>query len=106
MHTIKPIKFRFKFLNFCSTFFLSYQCWCGNSYGSQGIDSCGCTEACFGDSSEICGSGCHSSIYQTNCDGSACGKINIFSILFIIFIQYILMEVNFDQLTMLKKQNK
>ena len=32
---------------------------------------------CSGDASQICGDGCHNSVYQTSCTGSACGKWNI-----------------------------
>jgi len=47
-----------------------FQCWCGNSYGSQGLAT-NCQSACSGNQSEICGGGCANSVYSTpipNCN--------------------------------------
>eukprot|EP00026_Physarum_polycephalum_P012716 Phypoly_transcript_13043.p1 GENE.Phypoly_transcript_13043~~Phypoly_transcript_13043.p1 ORF type:complete len:193 (+),score=8.61 Phypoly_transcript_13043:77-580(+) len=41
------------------------QCFCGNSYGSQGRDSdAGCTMACSGNHSEKCGDNWRNSVYR------------------------------------------
>jgi len=43
-----------------------YNCFCGNSYGSQGKANDGdCDTACTGDSTQICGAGYHNSVYST-----------------------------------------
>eukprot|EP00026_Physarum_polycephalum_P005850 Phypoly_transcript_05889.p1 GENE.Phypoly_transcript_05889~~Phypoly_transcript_05889.p1 ORF type:complete len:562 (+),score=58.97 Phypoly_transcript_05889:161-1846(+) len=45
----------------------SYQCFCGNSYGSQGqASNSACNMPCDGDSSEICGAGGINSVYTTS----------------------------------------
>jgi WSC domain len=40
------------------------QCWCGNSYGSQGTSGA-CDASCAGDKSEICGGTYSNSVYGT-----------------------------------------
>lgn len=41
----------------------SFQCFCGNSYGSQGASS-NCNTACSGDSSQTCGGGYANNVYR------------------------------------------
>jgi len=45
----------------------SHQCFCGNSYGSEGsAPASDCNMACSGNSSEICGGGYRNSVYATS----------------------------------------
>jgi hypothetical protein len=57
----------------------STQCFCGNSYGGQGV-STQCTMSCSGDASEICGGPWSNTVYATGAGGSAvngsCGSAN------------------------------
>ena len=56
--------------------FLSYQCFCGNEFGSYGLASTkgfACDMQCSNDPSEICGGSWANSIYSTNvtdCSGT------------------------------------
>ncbi len=43
----------------------SGQCWCGNSYGSYGVDPNGCIMSCQGNPEEMCGGPWRNSVYRT-----------------------------------------
>ncbi len=40
------------------------ECWCGDSYDSNGVDANGCNMLCTGNAAEICGGPEHSSVYD------------------------------------------
>jgi hypothetical protein len=42
------------------------ECWCGNSYGSHGVDTNGCKMPCAGNTAEICGGPGRNSVYDVN----------------------------------------
>ena len=46
------------------------ECWCGNSYGSYGVDPNGCTTPCASNAGEICGGGWRNSVYMILANGA------------------------------------
>jgi hypothetical protein len=53
------------------------KCFCGNSYGSHGLDT-NCNIPCSGNSIQICGGANSNSIYQTECPTSACMNLDYY----------------------------
>ncbi len=47
----------------------SMECFCGNSYGSYGVDLNGCNMPCAGNAGETCGGGSRNSVYTTLASG-------------------------------------